>query len=186
MRFSDNMSTGILSSARWNEHPRATSPSHAELVVHALAEDEDAPGGPTIEEVLAWARQRIDGEFIREVFKRVSDAGWKDARGMPIGNWRAYFQSVSDREGGSVRLAHNRRLDRMSECERADWRSLREGLALKIFARNHGRRLVPGDWHSWPEPFEFKEFKQAYAELDAAVDRGEVDIYYRSRYGEVG
>lgn len=139
-------------------------------------------GIPTLDEVIAWGRSAIDREFLEAKYKRVSEAGWKDSKGNRIANWRSYFKTVSDREGGSIRMAHNRRLDQMSESERADWRGMREGKALEVFAKNHGRKLVPGDWHKWPDPFELREFKDAYAELDAAVDRGEVDVFYRSRY----
>lgn len=139
---------------------------------------------PKLEEVIAWGKsEMISEEFLKGAYDELSNNGWT-SKGGKIGDWHKYLKAWSNRVGGGVRETHNRMLDEMNDTDRSWWNDTRSALAVRYFAKRHGRKMAKNESGSlWPEPFDYmKEMGVALQEYDAAIDRGEIDAYYRSRY----
>lgn len=166
---------------------RRQAQAEAKALAKTESESKATSIKPTLEEVIAWGKsEMISEEFLRDAYSKASAGGWTSSKGA-ISSWRKYFKAWSDRVGGGVKEWHNRMLDEMNETERSTWSDSRRARALRYFAQKHNRQMVQSESGAyWPAPFDWtNEMQLAYKEYDEAADRGEVDLYYRSRYYDV-
>jgi len=169
------------SSANVGDCGQAEAKAKAEAKSKAQSE---ATSIPAVEEVVDWGKsERISEEFLRNAYDKIAKRGWTSSRGA-IADWRKYFRAWSERDGGDVKTWHNKMLDDMNESERSMWCDGRQRAVLHHFAKEHNRPMVRCEsGNYWPEPFDLiKEMRLASEEYDQAADRGEADMYYRSRY----
>lgn len=162
----------------------AQAPAQADAQAPAQAIVKAPATTPKLEEVIAWGKsEMISEEFLKGAYDELSNNGWT-SKGGKIGDWHKYLKAWSNRVGGGVRESHNRMLDEMSDTDRSWWNDTRKALAVRYFAKRHGRKMTKNEnGNLWPEPFDFlREMKVALREYDEAIDRGECDVYYRSRY----
>ena len=161
---------------------QAQAPAQTQAPAQAIVK---APATtPRLEEVIAWGKsEMISEEFLKSAYDELSNNGWT-SKGGKIGDWHKYLKAWSNRVGGGVRESHNRMLDEMSDTDRSWWNDTRKAQALRYFAQRHNRQMVQSDSGGlWPDPFDYREeMGVALQEYDAAIDRGEIDAYYRSRY----
>lgn len=144
--------------------------------------------GPSWETVYDWGKRKIDHDFLKDLYDRLSEAEWKTPTGQPISRWPAYMMAIAKKEGGGIKEAHNRMLDNLSENDY--WRDTRREVATKWYAKKHGLELRVSDNPDASVRFFIKDsqdplqdMQKALQEYDAAIDQGEIDdITYRGRY----